>query len=154
MCTAWGPTITNAATRRCLSATRRHRAAPPSASSIHILRERKRALGGIAASAGPISTRATSAKCWRTSTTLRLRSAKARSRPPGTVRFYDKGALAGPTLVGLWRFRRCAQVSSGPQPLLLIGLPILRKQFHLSREQVLIFPEDIGGRLGIADMLG
>ncbi|SRR5713101_424233 len=33
-----GPTITNAATRRCLSATCRHRAAPPSASSIHILR--------------------------------------------------------------------------------------------------------------------
>jgi hypothetical protein len=32
-----GPTITIAATRRCLSATRRHRAAPPRASSIHIL---------------------------------------------------------------------------------------------------------------------
>ena len=27
--------------------------------------------------------------------------AKVRSRPRGTVRFYDKGALAGPTLVGL-----------------------------------------------------
>ena len=56
--------------------------------------------------------------------------AKVRSRPRGTVRFYDKGALAGPTLVGLWRFRRCAQVNSGPQHLLLIGLPILRKQFQ------------------------
>src|SRR3982074_196995 len=86
-------------------------------------------------------------------TTPRLRSAKVRSRPRGAVRFYDKGALAGPTLVGLWRFRRCAQVSSGPQHLLLIGLPILRKQFHLSLEQVLIFSEHIGGRLGIANMM-
>ncbi len=34
-----GPDV--AATRRCLSATRRHRAAPPSASSIHILRARE-----------------------------------------------------------------------------------------------------------------
>src|SRR3977135_2385549 len=74
--------------------------------------------------------------------------------PSRTVRFYDKGASAGPTLVGLWRFWPCAQVSSGPQHLLLIGLPILRKQFHLSREPVLIFSEDIGGRLGIANMLG
>jgi hypothetical protein len=49
MCTAGGPIITNAATRRFLSATRRHRAAPPSA-SIHILRARKCPLGGIAAS--------------------------------------------------------------------------------------------------------
>ena len=69
--------------------------------------------------------------------------------PTRESRFYDKGALAGPTLVGLWRFRPCArvswghrhlllfrlcaQVSSGPQHLLLIGFPILRKQFHLSR---------------------
>src|SRR5258705_11722888 len=83
-----------------------------------------------------------------------LRSAKVRSRPRGTVRFYDKGVLAGPTLVGLWRFRPCAQVSSGPQHLFLIGLPILRKQFHLSLEPVLIFPEHIGGRLGIANMFG
>ena len=49
-----GATITNAATRRCLSATRRHRAAPPSASSIHILRARKHpwdhVTGGIARS--------------------------------------------------------------------------------------------------------
>jgi hypothetical protein len=50
MCTAGGPTITNAATRRFLSATLRHPAAPPSASSIHILRARKRRLSGIAAS--------------------------------------------------------------------------------------------------------
>src|SRR6266404_6017168 len=67
---------------------------------------------------------------------------------------YAKGALAGLTLVGLWRFRSCAQVSSGPQHLLLTGLPILRKQFHLSREPVLIFSEYIGGRLGIANMFG
>src|SRR6266404_6221262 len=87
-------------------------------------------------------------------TTPRWRLAKVRSRPRGTVRFYDKGALAGPTLVGLWRFRRCAQVSSGPQHLLLTGLPILRKQYHLSLEPVLIFPEHIGGCLGIANMLG
>src|SRR5437879_2561668 len=65
-----------------------------------------------------------------------------------------KGALAGPMLVGLWRFRRCAQVSSGLHHLLLIGLSILRKQFHLTLEQVLIFPEHIGGRLGIANMFG
>jgi hypothetical protein len=47
-----GAAITNAATHRCLSATRRHRAAPPSASSIHILPARKCPLiiGGIAAS--------------------------------------------------------------------------------------------------------
>jgi hypothetical protein len=47
-----GATITNAATRRCLSATRRHRAGPRSASSIHILPARKCPLiiGGIAAS--------------------------------------------------------------------------------------------------------
>ena len=47
-----GATITNAAIRRCLSATRRHRAAPPSASSIHILLARKSPLiiGGITAS--------------------------------------------------------------------------------------------------------
>ena len=46
-----GPTITNAATRRCLSATRRHRAARHSASSIHISRAREslRVIGGIAA---------------------------------------------------------------------------------------------------------
>jgi hypothetical protein len=44
-----GASITNAATRRCLSATHQHRAAPPSASSIHILRVRKCPLGGIAA---------------------------------------------------------------------------------------------------------
>src|SRR6202165_825182 len=85
--------------------------------------------------------------------TRKLRSAKVRSRPPGTVRFYDRGALAGPTLVGLWRFRPCAQVNSGPQHLLLIGPPILRKQFHLSREPVLILPDYIGGRVGSANML-
>jgi hypothetical protein len=49
----WGPTITNADTRRCLSATRRHRAAPPIASSIHILLTRRslrgNIIGGIAA---------------------------------------------------------------------------------------------------------
>ncbi len=38
--TRWGAVITNAATRRSLSATRRHRAAPLNASSIHILRAR------------------------------------------------------------------------------------------------------------------
>ena len=38
--------ITNAATRRCLSATRRHRAAPPSAWSIHIMRNTVRAKSG------------------------------------------------------------------------------------------------------------
>ena len=37
---------------------------------------------------------------------------------------------------------------------MLIGLPILRKQFHLALEQVPIFPEYIGGRLGIANMFG
>src|SRR5260370_19259700 len=64
------------------------------------------------------------------------------------------GALAGPTLVGLLRFRSCAQVSTGPQHLLLIGLAVLREQFHRSREPVLIFPEYVGGRLGIANMFG
>jgi hypothetical protein len=53
-----GPTITNAATRRCLSATRRHRAARQSASTIHISRARKRLwrqhiIGIIAASTNP-----------------------------------------------------------------------------------------------------
>ena len=45
-------TITNAATRRCLSATRRHRAAQQCASPIHILRTRKgpRVIDGIAGS--------------------------------------------------------------------------------------------------------
>jgi hypothetical protein len=38
--------------------------------------------------------------------------------------------------------------------LLLIGLAILGKQFHHSREPVLIFPEDIGWRVGIANMFG
>jgi hypothetical protein len=49
-CTPWGPTVTNAATRRCLSATRRHPAARHSASSIHILRARKspRVIGIVA----------------------------------------------------------------------------------------------------------
>ena len=50
---AYGPApTTNAATRRCLSATRRHRAARHSASSIHILQARKRprVIGGIAGS--------------------------------------------------------------------------------------------------------
>ena len=37
-----------------------------------------------------------------------------------------QGALAGPTLASLWRFRLCARVSSDPQHLLLIGLPVLR----------------------------
>src|SRR5712672_2599252 len=49
-----GATITIAATRRCLSATRRHRAARHSASSIHISRARKSPrndiIGGILAS--------------------------------------------------------------------------------------------------------
>jgi hypothetical protein len=49
-----GSTITIAATRRCLSATRRHRAARHSASSIHISRARKSPgndiIGGILAS--------------------------------------------------------------------------------------------------------
>jgi hypothetical protein len=64
------------------------------------------------------------------------------------------GTLAGTLLICLPRFRRRTRVSSGPQHLLLIGLPILRKQFDLSREPVLIFPKNIGGRLGIANMLG
>jgi hypothetical protein len=44
--------ITNAATRYCLSATRRHRAARHSASSIHTSRARKsrQVIGGIAGS--------------------------------------------------------------------------------------------------------
>ena len=52
-----GATITNAATRRCLSATRRHRAALLSASSIHILLTRKGPLiiGGLAASTKPMA---------------------------------------------------------------------------------------------------
>ena len=51
VCTT-GPTITNAATRRCLSATRRRRAARHSASSIHTSRARKRrrVIHGIARS--------------------------------------------------------------------------------------------------------
>ena len=53
-------------------------------------------------------------------------------------------ALAGATLAGLSLFRPCAQLSTGPQHLLLIGLAILGKQFHRAREPVLIFPEDIG----------
>src|SRR6267143_6328434 len=106
-------------------------------------------ISAIARSAERCSTCATWLKCWRMFTTRRLRSAKVRSRPRGTVRFYDRGALAGPTLVGLWRFRPCAQVSSGPQHLLLIGLSILRKQFHLTLAQVLICPEHIGGGLAI-----
>jgi catechol 2,3-dioxygenase-like lactoylglutathione lyase family enzyme len=52
--TGGGSTITIAATRRCLSATRRHRAARQSASSIHISRARKSPgndiIGGILAS--------------------------------------------------------------------------------------------------------
>src|SRR5260221_1748814 len=63
-------------------------------------------------------------------------------------------ALAGPTLVGLRRFRLCVEVSSGLQHLLLIGLAILREQFHRSRKPVLIFLEYIGGRRGFADMFG
>lgn len=50
---------------------------------------------------------------------------EVRSRA-GRSAFMTRGALAGPTLVGLWRFRRCVQLNSGPQHLLLIGLPILR----------------------------
>jgi hypothetical protein len=38
--------------------------------------------------------------------------------------------------------------------LLLIGLAILGKQFHRSREPVLTFLKDIGWRVGIADMFG
>jgi hypothetical protein len=45
-------------------------------------------------------------------------------------------------------------VSSGLQYFLLIGLPILSNQFRLSREPVLIFPEYVGGRLGIANIFG
>jgi hypothetical protein len=65
-----------------------------------------------------------------------------------------KRGAAGPPLVGLSRFRSCAEVSSGLQHFLLIGLPILSNQFRLSREPVLIFPEYVGGRLGIANMFG
>src|SRR3982074_1249684 len=79
---------------------------------------------------------------------------RRRAARAGRPAFIPKGALAGLTLVGLWRFRPFARVSSGPQHLLLIGLSILRKQFHLTLEQVLIFPEHIGGRLGIANMFG
>jgi hypothetical protein len=62
-----GPTITNAATRRCLSATRRHRAARHSASSIHISRAGKSALGigGIAASTKAFPTSAVVALAMR-----------------------------------------------------------------------------------------
>jgi hypothetical protein len=38
--------------------------------------------------------------------------------------------------------------------LLLIGLAILGEQFHRSREPALIFSEDIGGRVGIAETAG
>ena len=62
--------------------------------------------------------------------------------------------LAGLTLDGLRRFRPCAQGSSGLQHLLLISLAILCKQFHRSREPILIFLEYIGGRRGFADMFG
>jgi hypothetical protein len=47
-----GPTFTNASTRRCPSATRRHRVARHNASSIHISQARKYpsdGIGGIAA---------------------------------------------------------------------------------------------------------
>jgi hypothetical protein len=40
------------------------------------------------------------------------------------------------------------------EALLLIGLAILGEQFHRSREPALIFPEDIGGRISIANMFG
>src|SRR6266404_374053 len=75
-CTAGGPTITNAATRRCLSATRRHRAAPPSASSIHILRARKdrwdHVIGGIARSIRCLASGGSSnACCWNAGSTGR-----------------------------------------------------------------------------------
>jgi hypothetical protein len=53
----------------------------------------------------------------------------------GAGRSDMKGALAGPTLVGLPRFWPFAQVSSGPQHFLLIGLPILSNQFRLSLSQ-------------------
>lgn len=45
-------------------------------------------------------------------------------------------------------------MSCGPQHLLLIGFPILRKQFHLSREPALLFPKYFGGRLGISNVYG
>jgi hypothetical protein len=71
-CTAGGPSITNAATRRCLSAMRRHRAAPPSASSIHILRARKHpwdhVTGGIARSTRCLASSGSSKVCcWKKS---------------------------------------------------------------------------------------
>src|SRR5229473_5094949 len=65
-----------------------------------------------------------------------------------------RGTSAGPTLVRLLGFGPCAQPSAGPQHLLLIGLAILGEQFHRSREPALIFAEDIGGRVGIANMFG
>jgi hypothetical protein len=85
------------------------------------------------------------------------------------------GALGGPTIVGLWRFRPpCArvsggaqrlllfpQLSSGPQHLFLIGFPVLGKQLHLSREPVQlhlsrepVLISRMGGRVGIANMFG
>ena len=71
-CTAGGLTIMNAAIRRCLSATRRHRAAAPSASSIHILRARKHpwdhVTGGIARSTSCLASSGSSnVCCWKKS---------------------------------------------------------------------------------------
>jgi hypothetical protein len=65
-----------------------------------------------------------------------------------------KRGVSRSKLVGLLRFRPCDQVSSRRQHFLLISLPVLSNQFCLSREPVLIFPQYIGGRLGIANMFG
>ena len=134
----------------------------------------------IAQSAGPTSTCAISVKCWRASMTPRLRSAKVQSRRMGRHSSCEEvsrshACLPAAHLVELRPsalvplavrsgelrrsaivlfFRLCAQVSSGPEHLLLIGFPILRKQFHLSPEPALIFFEYIGARLGIGHMLG
>jgi hypothetical protein len=63
-------------------------------------------------------------------------------------------ALTGATLAGRSLFPPCAQMGAGPQHLLLIGLAILGKRFHRSREPVLLFTEEVGWRVGIADMFG
>jgi hypothetical protein len=76
---------------------------------------------------GPTSTSASFAKCFAHVQGFahvhdgEMRSAKVRSRPVGTARFYAKAALAGPALAGLWRFLPCARLC-GPQHFLLSGL--------------------------------
>src|ERR1700737_1350323 len=62
--------------------------------------------------------------------------------------------LAGPTLVGLARFRLWVQLKPGPQQLLLTGLARPPKRFHRSGEPGLIFPHDIEVHRGIAHTLG